>query len=64
MDYWVQNEVRARRDEVAAGFRKRRSQGDAEVPRLTARIAVANAAQVMSDTLAALARSLRRGEAA
>ena len=62
MDYWVKNEVRARHDEVMAGYRNRRS-SVADVPRATARIAVANAAQAVSDTLAALARSLRRGEA-
>ena len=64
MDYWVKNEVRARRDEVVASYRKRRWRSLAILPRTTARAAVAGAAQAMSDSLAAFARSLRRDEAA
>ena len=63
MDYWVKNEVRARRDEVVASYRQHR-EGVAILPRTTARAVVANAAQALSDTLASLARNLRRDQAA
>jgi len=64
MDYWVKNEVRARRDAVLASYPKRKGRAVAIRRRSATRTAMANAAQAMSDSLAALARSLRRGEAA
>jgi len=63
MDYWVKNEVRARRDEVVASYSRHRKDV-AILPQITARAVVANAAQALSDTLAAVARSLRRDQAA
>lgn len=62
MDYWVKNEVRARRDEVVASYRQHRK-GVAILSQTTARTVVANAAQALSDSLASLARSLRRDQA-
>lgn len=65
MDLWLEAEIRMRRDEASEKNRCSRLARLAARGRSTGtRTRIANGAQVMSDALAALARSLRNGQAA
>ena len=65
MDLWLEAEIRVRRGDILENARRSRLSGLVESGRSTGlRIRVADSAQAMSDSLAALARSLRNGEAA
>jgi hypothetical protein len=63
MDFWLQTEIRKRRDDALENARRSRLTRRAASGRSTRiRIRVAEGAQAISDALAALARSLRNGE--
>lgn len=65
MELWLEAEIRIRRDDALSYARWRRSERLARSGQsATARARLANGAQAMSDALAALAHSLRNGEAA
>jgi hypothetical protein len=65
MELWLEAEIRIRRDDALENARRRRLVRLAASERSTrVRIRIADGAQAMSDALAALARSLRNGEAA
>ncbi|HVN68535.1 MAG TPA: hypothetical protein VMU38_02630 [Candidatus Binatia bacterium] len=65
MELWLQTEIRIRRDDALENARSSRLTRLAASGRSSgARIRIADGAQAMSDVLAALARSLRDGEAA
>jgi hypothetical protein len=63
MDFWLQSEIRKRRDDALENARRSRLTRFAATGRSTwIRIRIAEGAQAISDALAALARSLRNGE--
>jgi|HubBroStandDraft_6_1064221.scaffolds.fasta_scaffold00057_81 hypothetical protein len=63
MDFWLQTEIRNRRDDALESARRSRLSRLAASGRSTRfRIRIADGAQAISDALAALARSLRNGE--
>ena len=63
MDFWLQSEIRKRRDDALENARRSRLTRYAASGRSTwVRIRIAEGAQAISDALAALARSLRNGE--
>jgi hypothetical protein len=63
MDFWLQSEIRKRRDDALENARRSRLTRYAASGRSTwIRIRIAEGAQAISDALAALARSLRNGE--
>jgi hypothetical protein len=63
MDFWLDAETRRRREDALENARRARQASLAARGRSTrVRTRIANGAQAMSDTLAALARSLRDGE--
>jgi hypothetical protein len=65
MELWLAAEIRIRRDEALENARRSRLVRLAQSgrsPRI--RVRIADGAQVLSDALAALARSLRNGETA
>jgi hypothetical protein len=65
MEPWLEAETRIRRDEALENARSSRSARLAASGRsIGVRVRIANGAQVVSDALAALARSLRNGETA
>ena len=65
MDLWFETEIRMRRDDALRSAQRSRMIRLAESGRSTGvRTRIANAAQTVSDALAALARSLRAGETA
>jgi hypothetical protein len=65
MDLWLTTELRVRRDVALDNARRHRIANLAASGRSTRlRVAVAQSAQLLSDVLAALARSLRNGESA
>ena len=65
MDYWLQSEIRTRRDDASENARRSRLARLAASGRSTSvRARIAAGAQAISDALAALARSLRDGETA
>jgi hypothetical protein len=64
MELWLEAEIRIRRDDVLESVRRSRLSRLAASGRSTRfRIRIADSAQAMSDSLAAVARSLRNGEA-
>lgn len=63
MGFWLQTEIRKRRDDALENTRRSRLSRLAASGRST-RIRVADGAQAISDALAAFARSLRNGETA
>ena len=64
MDLWLSSEVRLRRDDALENARcSKLARLAAERRTSGARLRLAESAQAMSDVLAALARSLRNGEA-
>jgi hypothetical protein len=64
MDLWLTEESRLRRDDALKSARSSRLARSAARGRSGFRMRAAKAAEAMSDALAALARSLRNGEAA
>jgi hypothetical protein len=63
MDFWLQTEIRNRRDGALESARRSRLSRLAPSGRNTRfRVRIADGAQAISDALAALARSLRNGE--
>jgi len=65
VELWLEAEIRIRREDALESARRRRLLGrDAGGRSRTVRIGIANSAQAISDALAAVARSLRNGEAA
>ena len=65
MEPWIQTEIRIRRDDALENARSSRLARLAASGRSTRmRRRIADGAQVISDALAALARSLRNGETA
>lgn len=65
MELWLAAEIRIRRDEALENARRSRLvrlAASGRTPRI--RVRIADGAQVLSDALAALARSLRNGETA
>jgi hypothetical protein len=65
MDLWLDAEIKMRHDDASEKTRSSRLGRLAASGRSTrARIRIANGAQAISDALAAVARSLRNGEAA
>lgn len=63
MEPWLQAEIRKRRDDAVEGARRSRLVGRAASERKGGiRVRIADGAQALSETLAALARSLRNGE--
>ena len=65
MELWLAAELRVRRDDALENARRSRLIGlAASGRRPRVRIRIAEGAQAMSNALAALARSLRNGEAA
>jgi hypothetical protein len=65
MDSWLQTEIRKRREDALETARRSRAARLAASGRSTGiRVHIADGMQAMSDALAAVARSLRNGEAA
>ncbi len=65
MDPWLKAEIRIRRDDVLRNARRTEGVSSGPNGRSTGiRVRIAAGAQAISDALAALARSLRNGEAA
>ncbi len=63
MDFWLQTEIRKRRDDALETTRRGRLSRLAASGRSTRiRTRVANSAQAISDVLATFARGLRNGE--
>ncbi|HEY2475500.1 MAG TPA: hypothetical protein VGI19_11950 [Candidatus Cybelea sp.] len=64
MDLWIPNEIRIRRDDALENARcSRLARLAADGRSSRTRIRIAEAVEAMSDVLAAVARSLRNGEA-
>ena len=64
MELWLAAEIRIRRDEALENARCSRLARLAACQSPRIRVRIADGAQVLSDALAALARSLRNGETA
>jgi hypothetical protein len=64
MDLWIPSEIRIRRDDALENARcSRLARLAADGRSFRTRIRIAEVAEAMSDVLAAVARSLRNGEA-